>query len=198
MSTAVLLSGGMDSAALACWKRPAIAFTVDYGQLPAEAEIRAASQISLELGIKHEVIQVNCRPLGSGDLAGMPANPLAPASEWWPFRNQLLLTLCAMRAVAVGVTELLVASVKSDSLHADGRSEFFARIDSLLTVQEGHLRIVAPAITMTSAELIRTSGIDLGILAWAHSCHVSNYSCGQCRGCNKHREVTAELGYEPY
>ena len=34
---ALLLSGGMDSIALAFWKRPEIAITIDYGQRAAEA-----------------------------------------------------------------------------------------------------------------------------------------------------------------
>ena len=40
MNTALLLSGGMDSIALAYWKRPDIALTIDYGQAAADAEER--------------------------------------------------------------------------------------------------------------------------------------------------------------
>ena len=36
MKTALLLSGGMHSVAIAWWRRPNIAITIDYGQLPAE------------------------------------------------------------------------------------------------------------------------------------------------------------------
>lgn len=39
MKTGLLLSGGMDSLTLAWWKRPDIAFTLNYGQLAAQAEI---------------------------------------------------------------------------------------------------------------------------------------------------------------
>lgn len=42
--TAILLSGGMDSIALAYWKRPEIAITIDYGQKPAAAEVVASKR----------------------------------------------------------------------------------------------------------------------------------------------------------
>lgn len=198
MKSGLLLSGGMDSSALACWQRPEVAFTIDYGQLPAAAEIHAASKICESYSIQHEIIAVDCRGLGSGDLAGQPSVSQAPVSEWWPFRNQLLLTLAAMRAVAIGVDTLLFGSVCSDAVHADGRKKFFERIDALTCIQEANIRVAVPAIEMTSAELIRASGIDFPTLAWAHSCHTYDFACGDCRGCFKHQTVMAELGYEWY
>jgi 7-cyano-7-deazaguanine synthase len=198
MSDAVLLSGGMDSIALTVWVKPQIAITCNYGQLAAEGELRAAQKIASELGIAHEVIAVNCQSLGSGDLAGTPASPLAPMSEWWPFRNQLLVTFSAMAAIRLGVSRLLLGTVKNDGFHIDGTNPFVAAIDKLCNLQEGHIRIAAPAIGLTSVELVRSSGIDLNLLAWAHSCHVSPWACGRCRGCCKHRLVMQELGYEAY
>jgi 7-cyano-7-deazaguanine synthase len=198
MTSAILLSGGMDSAALACWKRPDMALTINYGQLPASGEIRAAERIASELGIVHEVITVDCRQLGAGQLAGLPQSNIAPVPEWWPFRNQLLVTLAAMRAVSLGIRDLLCGAVVSDGVHVDGRREFFESIDALTTMQEGSIRVIAPAINMTSVELVRISDIDIAVLAWAHSCHTAPYACGSCRGCYKHQSVMAELGYGLY
>ncbi len=195
MSVGILLSGGMDSAALACWKRPDLAYTVDYGQICAAAEIEAARAISGELKIPHEVITIDCRALGSGDLSGKPSISIAPVPEWWPFRNQLLLTVAAMRAVGNGVRTLMFGSVKSDAVHADGRREFFEMIGAVMAMQEGGLKVETPAINLTSPELIKVSKIELPVLAWAHSCHTSNYACGNCRGCFKHQGVLLELGY---
>ena len=198
MKSAILMSGGMDSAALVFWKRPSVAITICYGQLCAQGEVDAARQVCLAAGIAHEIVAVDCRHLGSGDLAGTAADLKAPSSEWWPFRNQLLVTIAAMRAIALGVDELMLGTVKSDCTHLDGTSAFIQAIDALMRYQEGHMQVVAPAIGMTSAELIRASGIDMSVLAWCHSCHTSNVACGMCRGCNKHRDVLAELGHEPY
>lgn len=195
---AILLSGGMDSIALAAWVRPSKALTIDYGQLCADAELRAARQASEELGIEHSAITVDCRDLGSGDLAGTKASSLAGASDWWPFRNQLLVTLAAAWAIKVGTDRLMLGTVKTDSSHLDGTPQFIRLIDGLLQMQEGSLRVEAPAIGFSTAELVRKSGIELSVLAWAHSCHKANYACGLCRGCQKHREVMTELGYGAY
>jgi 7-cyano-7-deazaguanine synthase len=198
MTDALLLSGGLDSVALAAMLRPPIAISCNYGQVSAEGELRAAKQVATELGIDHHVIDVDCRSLGSGDLAGKSASPLAPESEWWPFRNQLLVTLAAMLAIRLGASRLLLGTVKSDSFHVDGTEPFIKAIDCVCRLQEGNIRVVAPAIGMTSAELIRASGAEWSLLAWAHSCHTAAWACGQCRGCCKHRLVMQELGYESY
>ena len=190
---ALLLSGGMDSIAVAFWQRPEIAITIDYGQSAAEAEITAASQVAKEIGMQHEIIAIDCRVIGSGDMAGNDALDVAPVPEWWPFRNQLLVTFAAARGIVLGVTEVMTGSVSSDGTHGDGRPEFYDAMDKVTAVQEGGIRISAPALTMTTAELVRHSGVPREILAWAHSCHTGNLACGQCRGCVKHYQVTKEI-----
>jgi 7-cyano-7-deazaguanine synthase len=194
----LLLSGGMDSVALAFRERPSFTYTVDYGQVAAAGELRAARVVSLELGIPHRIITVNCRAIGSGDMAGMSPAEIAPVPEWWPFRNQLLITLSAATALKDGVSILLVGSVRSDSTHKDGTPEFYSLVDSLMRYQEGGLTIVAPAIRQTSEELIQQSRIPFSLLAWSHSCHKSEYACGMCRGCVKHSNVMKSLGYADY
>jgi 7-cyano-7-deazaguanine synthase len=188
----------MDSISVAYWIRPSIAYTIDYGQLAAAGEVRAARIVAAELAIPHQVICVNCSSVGSGDMAGSSPDPRAPVSEWWPFRNQLLLTLAGARALVDGVGELIFGAVSSDCSHADGRAEFFAAADALFALQEGNIRVSAPAIRMTAAELVQSSGIPRSLLAWAHSCHVSNHACGICRGCIKHSETMINLGAHDY
>lgn len=191
----LLLSGGMDSFALTYQERPNIAVTIDYGQRPAAAEIQAARILTNRLGIQHEIISVDLKELGSGDLAGTPALDSAPASDWWPYRNQVLITLAAMRLIPGGVKRLLIATVGSDSIHRDGTREFVRKMSDLLAMQEGAMLVEAPAIMISTADLVKQSGIPYQLLAWAHSCHTGNIACGQCRGCVKHREVVTELGY---
>lgn len=198
MSSAILLSGGMDSIALTYWKRPRAAYTIDYGQLAAVGEVRAATAVCEAMGIRHRVLRANCRELGSGDMAGGQPSHLAPVSEWWPFRNQLLITLTGAAAIGDGVCELMFGAVCSDGIHADGRPEFFELMTGLTEFQEGGIRVTAPAIQLTSVELIRTSGVPLSILSWSHSCHVSALACGLCRGCVKHATTMKALGNEDY
>jgi len=195
---AVLLSGGVDSIALAYWQRPERAVTIDYGQRAAATEVATAAEVARSLGIAHEVLRVDCSSLGSGDMSGGTVSPHAPVPEWWPFRNQLLLTLAGMRAIMIGVDELMLGSVASDGSHADGRPEFYERIGSLMAMQEGAIRVTAPAIEMSTVELVRRSGAPRELIAWAHSCHTGPLSCGACRGCIKHYDVMKDLYGEPY
>lgn len=194
----LLLSGGMDSISLAWWKRPDVAITVDYGQRAARAEIAASAAICESLGIRHEIVRVDCSHLGSGDMAGAEPLAVAPVPEWWPYRNQLVITLAAMTVIRLGVNELMLGAVASDSAHADGRAEFFVAISSLMAMQEGHITVSAPAQHLTAVELVRASGVPREVLAWAHSCHTADAACGGCRGCVKHFLTLQALGYEPY
>lgn len=193
MKQALLLSGGMDSLAVAWWLRPVIGITLDYGQLAAEAEISASKAICEQLQIEHHVISIDCRSVGSGDMAGGQADPHAPASDWWPYRNQMLVTLAAMKAISFGVSKLYLGTVKSDGSHRDGTPEFVAAINRLMVIQEGEMSIEAPAIELSTAELVRIAGVPFSMLAWAHSCHKANVACGNCRGCYKYFEVWHEL-----
>jgi 7-cyano-7-deazaguanine synthase len=186
----------MDSSALAWWLRPDIAITIDYGQLAAPAEIAASTSICQLLGLRHEIVHVDCRALGSGDMAGERPDAHAPASDWWPYRNQMLITFAGMKAIALGATQLWIGTVSSDGTHADGRGRFFELINELMAFQEGNLSVEAPAIGLSTVDLVRRSGIPASALAWSHSCHRANVACGQCRGCNKYFEVYHELGYD--
>lgn len=183
---ALLLSGGMDSTALAFMLKPEVAITVDYGQLPAAGEIQAATAIARELSIEHVVLDADCSAVGSGPLANKVQTKVAPVPEWWPYRNQLLVTLAAGYGVQRGVDEIIVGSIKTDGAHADGRQEFYELLSKLLENQEGNVRVSVPAIAMTAVELIRASQVPWDLLVLAHSCHISEIACGTCRGCEKY------------
>ena len=186
---AILLSGGMDSIALAYWMHPEVAITLDYGQRSAEAEITAASQVANILSMEHHVLRIDCSSLGSGDLVGTTPIGNAPVSEWWPYRNQMLVTLALMKAIQLDVCELMV-----DAQHTDGTAAFYEQLSKLVLMQEGSIKVTAPAIEMTTVELVKRSGIPENILMYAHSCHTSNHPCGRCHGCTKYMYVKEQLG----
>ena len=195
---AILMSGGMDSISVAWWRRPDVAIFVDYGQRAAQAEFDAGAAACAAMGLQHEAIRVDCSALGSGDMAGVPASAVAPVSEWWPFRNQLLLTLAGMFAIKLGAQRLDIGALRTDGEHADGRPEFIERISALMAMQEGGLTVEAPAIGLDAVELVKASAIPREVLGWAHSCHTGNLACGQCRGCIKHYQTWEALGWDPH
>lgn len=185
----------MDSLSIAWWKRPQLAITIDYGQKAAEAEMQASAAVCAQLGITHHMLAIDCSSLGSGDMAGCQPNAAAPASDWWPYRNQMLVTFAAMKAIALGATTLYIGTVRSDESHRDGTADFIRILDNLLRYQEGGLRLEAPAIGMTTQQLVESAKVPANVLGWAHSCHKANLPCGNCRGCNKYNQAMFDLGY---
>lgn len=188
------MSGGLDSAAVAYAEAPDFALFVDYGQVPASGEREAARAIALLQGIELVEISVDCSALGSGSLAGLEAHKLAPVVEWWPFRNQLVITLAATKAIYLGVQELLLGTVRSDSTHADGTERFVVLMRDVLASQEGGIGLRAPAIHLTTEELVRRSKIPASHARVTHSCHRSPWACGICGGCLKRQAVLPSLG----
>jgi len=195
MSDLLLLSGGIDSAVAAALSRPAATLAIDYGQVPAAGELAAAAAVAEALGLQHTALRADCSVVGSGLLSGGEANPVAPSSEWWPYRNQLLITLAAAWALSRGYTRLLIGSVSSDGFHRDGQAGFFDLADKLVCFQEGALRVVAPLIELSTVQACRSAAVDRALLGWTFSCHRSSIACGDCPGCNKRRGVLRELGF---
>lgn len=189
----ILLSGGMDSICIAYWKRPTYAFTINYGQKSAIAEIHAASQIAKRLKMEHHIIDIDCSSLGTGDLSDHDQLSIAPASEWWPYRNQLLITFACMKGISIGLEKLILGSVKTDSFLVDGSYDFYKKINDLIKIQEGNIEIDCPALNMSTVELIKASKIPISLLRWAHSCHTSNEPCMNCNGCRKYLYVMQKL-----
>lgn len=194
----LLLSGGLDSTALAAIQRPASALFIDYGQRPAAAEARAATKVAQLLGVPLTTLQLDLRPIGGGLLHGEAGVPGAPSPEWWPYRNQLLVTAAAAVALRARLDHVLVGTVAGDGdRHADGTAAFYAALDQLLRLQEGDIGVRAPAIEQTTEELIQTSGLGSDVLGWTVSCHRSDLPCGNCPGCWKRARVLRETGIQP-
>lgn len=194
MGTAILLSGGMDSAALAWWKRPDFGIFINYGQRPAGAERAAAKAVAEHLNLPLECVDIDCSALGSGTLAGSKSLPDAPTPEWWPYRNQLLITIAGAVALRVGgIHQIWIGSVAEDEVNRDGSVAFRTTLSKLMELQEGGISIDAPAARFSAMELVKESAAPAELLGWTHSCFVSDTPCLRCRGCQKHLSVLDAL-----
>ena len=185
----LLFSGGIESTCLAYVHKPDKCLTIDYGQRQAVGEVRASQNIAAHLGLSHEVIRIDAAFLGSGQMAGGETIKDAAVPELWPFRNQLLVTLAAMRFVGGAAVRIMIGSTKSDATHVDGTPAFVEAMDKTLVMQEGNVGLLAPAIDVESIELLRASNIDPDILDMTFSCFQAEYPCGRCRGCQKNESL---------
>lgn len=188
----LLFSAGIESTCLAHMLRPDVCLTINYGQISAHGEIRSAENITRHLSLRHEVLVIDAAALGTGQMAGKPTIKEATIPELWPFRNQLLITLAAMKFVGTGAVNIIIGSAKNDSSHKDGTSEFMQLINDILKMQEGDVRLSAPAINLESIELMRESNIDVDVLDMTFSCFQAEYPCGQCRGCWKNEGLRVQ------
>lgn len=191
----LLLSGGLDSTALAVIHRPAVCLTVDYGQRAAQGEIQASREICRELVLRHDVLALPLHELGAGLMAGDSESILSEHPEFWPFRNMLLITLGAIYSAKYGLDRVLIGTSATDLRHRDGSPEFLQRMADVVRIQEGGIEVVAPALEDDALSLIRRSGAPASVLGWTHSCHVSVIACGHCPGCYKHSNTLEELGW---
>ncbi|WP_081871719.1 7-cyano-7-deazaguanine synthase [Parvularcula oceani] len=181
----LLFSGGVESTCLAFSHRPDLLLTLDYGQAPAEGEVQAATALAGKLSLRHRVIRAPLGHLGAGELIGHPSEHLDRSPEHWPLRNQLLITLAAMALHDEGITELLIGTVSTDGVHPDGRPAFLAAMEKTVGTQIPRFRLTAPAVEMTTEELVRRSQAPIDLLRWTFSCHRAPTACGRCRGCQK-------------
>lgn len=194
---ALMFSGGVESTCLAVMTKPDLALTLDYGQVCAPGEIRAATHIASLLEMPHKVIEVPLGHLGSGEMTGVRSDDaVRVVPEHWPFRNQMLLTVAAMALANRGLRELIIGTVLGDRVHNDGTPEFLSAMEKLLQTQLSRFRLRAPASTMTTDDLVRESGVSRDLLGWTFSCHRAGVACGACRGCNKSLELFARLDCE--
>lgn len=191
--TVLLLSGGLDSAALAAWIRPALTLFVDYGQKPRDAEARAARAVAAHLNLPFTAISLPLTDLGGGLMHDDTPLPGAPSPEWWPFRNQFLATAGAAVAVQHQLEMVALASVRGDGdRHVDGSESFYERLNAVMMIQEGGVQLAAPAIHLSTLELLHTVNAERALIGWTVSCHRANQPCGDCPGCWKRELVLAE------
>jgi 7-cyano-7-deazaguanine synthase len=201
----LLLSGGLDSytagAIAARDGYELFALTVRYGQVHAR-EVDAARRVAAALGVsRHVELQVDLAGFGGSALVGagpipkdrdVSAAPDIP-STYVPARNTVFLSLALAWAETVGAEAIVLGVNALDySGYPDCRPEYleaFERLAALATkagVEGGRLKILAPLIAMSKAEVVRAGlalDLDYGL---THSCYdpsPDGRPCGRCDSC---------------
>jgi len=211
----LLLSGGLDSYTAGAIARAdgcdLYALTVRYGQVHAR-EVGAARNVARALGVqRHLELDVPLSAFGGSALVGDGVIPKDRAldrddipSTYVPARNTVFLSLAMAWAEVVGAEAIVIGVNALDySGYPDCRPEYlhaFERLASLATkagVEGRRLRVLAPLLTLSKAEIIKR-GAALGLdYALTHSCYdplPDGRPCGHCDSCILRAKGFAEAG----
>jgi 7-cyano-7-deazaguanine synthase len=190
LKTVLLLSGGLDSSSIASATRPDVTLFVDYGQRPAQAEAAASRRVAGHLGLRWERLALDLSPFAAGAIGGARAIPETSTPEWFPFRNQFLTTAAAAFAVCGGYDIVFVGTVAGDGeRHVDGTAEFIERLDEIIRMQEGSIKVTAPFRDVDPVDVLERGGLPDHILRRTYSCHTGNLACGRCAGCLRRTQL---------
>lgn len=210
----VLVSGGLDSATvLAIAKHEGYAchaLSFDYGQRHG-VELDAAGRVSRSVGaLEHRVVKVDLAAFGGSALTDtgldVPESPTRGIPiTYVPARNTVFLALALAWAETLDARHLFIGVNAVDySGYPDCRPAFiaaFERLANLATrvgVEGGRIKIHAPLIQLTKADIIRR-GVELGVdYAATVSCYrpsSSGEACGRCDSCRIRRDgfVAADI-----
>jgi 7-cyano-7-deazaguanine synthase len=209
----VLLSGGLDSATVLAMARAdgyaCHALSVRYGQRH-DAELDAAARVASRLGAaSHRIIGIDLGGIGGSALTDARiAVPESPSEgippTYVPARNTIFLALAMGVAEVAGADDLFIGVNAIDySGYPDCRPEFldaFRRLASLATrasVEGRPLRVHAPLIDLTKAEIIRRGlvlGVDYGLTVSCYQADAEGAACGRCDACRLRRDGFAAAG----
>lgn len=186
-STALLFSGGVESTCLAYGFRPDLLIFVDYGQISARGERDAVLSFSDSLNIPVKILKTK---MGSKPKSIMTGSAeFLPGNEFWPFRNQHLITVAASYLHNKEFSKLWIGTVARDRRFKDGTMAFVRQIRKLVQLQSPGVVVDAPAIKLSTEKLIIKTRLPINFLSRTFSCHAGSISCGQCPGCVKNHRL---------
>jgi 7-cyano-7-deazaguanine synthase len=215
LKAVLLLSGGLDSyTAGAIAKAEGCelsALTIRYGQIHVR-EVEAARQVAAALGVgRHLELDVPLSKIGGSALVGdgeIPKDRSLAAgdipSTYVPARNTVFLSLAMAWAEVLGAEAIVIGVNALDySGYPDCRPEYlraFEQLAALATkagVEGRSLRILAPLLNLTKADIIRRGlslGVDYGLTLSCYDPRPDRRPCGHCDSCQLRARGFSEAG----
>ena len=202
----ILLSGGLDSSTCLLVAKAegfdAYALSFEYGQRHA-VELERARRIAGRYGARdHRIVKVELPDARASALTdpgtavprdGRPGEgPIPPT--YVPARNTIFLAHAASWGEAIGAGDLFIgANVLDSSGYPDCRPEFLEALEKALRLgtragAEGRLelRIRAPLLSLTKAEIVRLGaalGLDFSLTSSCYDPGPDGSPCGACDSC---------------
>lgn len=184
MRVVVLVSGGLDSAALVPHARASghlpHGLWIDYGQPAGREEGDAARNLAAALDFPLHVARVTFAGLGHMiDRSGDKGPRVVPG------RNAVLVALAVNYAVTIGASAVWLGATKDDAAsYPDCRLAFVAALSDAMHLAIG-VRVAAPFSTRTKRE-VATLAADSGLdprLTWSCYCPRAGEPCDTCDAC---------------
>lgn len=213
----VLVSGGLDSAtvlAIANFRGfDCFALSMDYGQRH-RIELERAQQAAKSNGaVEHRVVKIDIGNFGGSALTDLnisvPTNPAGSQTEsipvtYVPARNTVFLSVALGWAEVLGASAIFIGANAVDySGYPDCRPDYIEAFQALANIAtragvEGDIiRIEAPLINMSKAEIIKT-GLRLNVdYSQTMSCYNPSKKgqiCGKCDSCKIRQTGFAAIG----
>ncbi len=208
----VLVSGGMDSAVtLAIAREHGLichALSVAYGQRHV-SELAAAAGIATTLGaIEHKVVDVDLRSIGGSALTADIDVPEDGGSgipiTYVPARNTIMLSIALGWAEVLGANAIYCGVNAVDySGYPDCRPEFidaFATLAKLATkagVEGASIKVLAPLIDMSKAQIVREGqrlGVDFASTVSCYQADANGLACRHCDACRLRADGFEQAG----
>ncbi|GGC06809.1 7-cyano-7-deazaguanine synthase [Cellulomonas carbonis] len=196
METAVLLSGGPDSAVLVhdLVRRgdDVVAIHLELGVAESPAALRCATAVSAALGI--ELVRLDLTPGGAREVrAGLVPGRAGRAAE--PAFGGAL-SVAATTAATLGAHVLACGVHHGEAVFRGNQRHAFDALAASVSIDVGrHLVITTPYLGMTKAEVL-LRGVALGVdVASTWSCtEGSTVHCGRCPACATRRAAFGDAG----
>jgi len=210
----VLVSGGLDSATCLAIARAegyaCHALSFAYGQRH-EAELVAAARVATVLGaVEHRVMHIDLAIFGGSALTdrGIAVPEAATTGipvTYVPARNTVFLSFALAWSEVLGAHDIFIGVNAVDySGYPDCRPKFVAAFEHManLATRAGledaeRLRIRAPLISLSKAEIIRRGevlGVDYSLTVSCYQADADGRACGRCDSCRLRREGFAAAG----
>ncbi len=208
----VLLSGGMDSAAVIAIAREqgfaVHALSVRYGQRHT-SELDAAANVAKALGVvAHKTVNVDLRSIGGSALTDDIDVPEAGGEgipvTYVPARNTIMLSVALGWAEVLGASDIFCGVNAVDySGYPDCRPEFiqaFQTLANLATkagVEGAGIQVHAPLQFLSKAEIVREGvrlGVDFGLTVSCYNADEQGRACGHCDACRLRAQGFADAG----
>ena len=201
----VLVSGGLDYATVLAMAKAdgyeCYALSMDYGQRH-RIELDRAQKVSKANGaIEHRLVRIDIGNFGGSALTDQ--NISVPTEEtsqipitYVPARNTVFLSVALGWAEVLGAQAIFIGANSVDySGYPDCRPEYIQAFQTMANLatkvgvegnEQDNIKIKAPLIAMTKAEIIKTGlslGVDYALTISCYNPRTDGKVCNECDSC---------------